>query len=323
MVLIVVFSFNRAMQLDYLLKSILQSYKIEYKIVVLYHTTDEHAKGYELLIKKYKQYNNFSFVERKLNLVDLSCLFSIKNKTDLKFFVKHSRLFNKKSDNFKSLLEKSMRKSNCEFVMFNTDDGYFFDNLEVEDDVFTIIRNNPRSTSYRCYVGENLENFPNYVKRWGNNYLWDYFKDKNITHWSYTFAVDGTIYHRETLLKVLLKVPYHNPVSLETNVEGYCKKNKLFGIGLGPITSKVVGTLLNQVSKTVNNPTINISTKILNDWYVKGFQLKLKLPQIIDKVNLVPEEVRIYNEVEEKVLYTLNDIGRDIQSKFGIGGTKL
>ncbi|RTZ00899.1 hypothetical protein EKM02_07460 [Flavobacterium sp. RSP49] len=323
MVLNVIFSFNRAMQLDYLLTSILKNYKIDYQILVIYHTSGEHDKGYELLIKKYKQYNNFSFVKRKPTLLDISCFFSIKNKTDFKFFLKHSRIFNRKSDNFKSLLEKSIQGSDCEFVMFNTDDGYFFDDLDVEEDVLTLIRNNPRNTSYRCYVGENLENFPSYVKRWGDNYLWDYFKDKNITHWSYNFAVDGTIYDRKTLLKILCKVPYHNPVSLETNVVGYCTKNKLFGIGLGPITSKVVGTLLNQVSKAVDNPTINIDTEILNNWYVKGFRLKLKLPQSIDKVNLVPEEVKIYNDIEEQILYILNDSGREIQRKFGIGGTKL
>jgi len=323
MVLNIIFSFNRAMQLDHLLRSILENHKIDYKIIVLYHTTGNHREGYEIVKKKYRNSENFSFIERKPTLLDVSCLSSVKNTSDFKFFVKHSRLFDKNSDNFKSLLEKILKKSDCEFIMFNTDDGYFFDHLIIDEDVFSLIRNNPENVSYRAYVGENLEHFPSYVKRWGNHYLWDYFRDKNVTHWSYNFAIDATVYHRETLLRLLRKVPYHNPVSLEANVEGYCRRKGYFGIGLGPVTSKVVGTLLNQVSKAINNPTIDINPKTLNDYFIKGFSLKLKLTPQIDKVNLVPEEVKVYNDVEEKIIYTLNESGREIQKKFGIKGTEL
>lgn len=323
MLLNIIFSFNRAMQLDYLLQSIIDNYKIEYKILILYHTTGNHHEGYKILQEKYKNYDNFSFVERKPNLLDTASLFAIRNKSDLKFVVMHSRLFKKNTDNFKALLEKQIKKSDCEFIMFNTDDGVFLDNLTIGEDVYSLIRNNPKNVSYRAYVGENLEDFPSYVKRWGDNYLWNYFVDKNITHWSYNFAIDATVYHRKTLLKILRNVPYHNPVSLEGNVMGYCTRNKLLGIGLGPIKSIAVGTLLNQVSKIVNNPTIDIDPKILNDFFVKGFRLKLKLMSSINKVNLIPDEVKVYNDVEEKVLYTLNESGKELQKKYGIGGTEL
>lgn len=323
MILDVIFSFNRAMQLDHLLKSILKHYKFDYKILILYHTTGKHNEGYELLKEKYSQYNNFIFEERKPVFFDISFLRSIKNIKDLKFFIKSSRIFNTKSDNFKSLLERILNKCECEFVMFNTDDGFYYDDLYVNKEVLSFIRTNPKNTSYRCYVGENIENFPSYVKRWNNIYLWNYFEDPNITHWSYNFAIDGTIYHKETLLKILKKISYNNPVSLEAQTVGYCTIKKLFGIGLGPITSKLVGTLLNQVSKDVNNPTINVDPNDLNDWFLKGFSLQLKLPQPINQVNLVPEEVKVYNDTEERIIYKLDENGKNIQSKFGISGTKL
>lgn len=64
MILNVIFSYNRAVQLDYLIKSILERFKTDSKIVILYHTTGAHKDGYELLKKKYED-KGVSFVERK------------------------------------------------------------------------------------------------------------------------------------------------------------------------------------------------------------------------------------------------------------------
>ena len=76
--------------------------------------------------------------------------------------------------------------------------------------IFTqnLIKYNPKSVSYRLYVGKNLENFPTYVKRWGDYYLWDYFFDDKVTHWSYPFAVDGTIYNTKGILEILKNLTY-------------------------------------------------------------------------------------------------------------------
>ncbi len=49
--------------------------------------------------------------------------------------------------------------------MFNTDDGVFFEDVIVPEEVFSIIRNNPENASYRLYVGDNLEGMPHYLEK--------------------------------------------------------------------------------------------------------------------------------------------------------------
>lgn len=55
MLLNVVFSYNRAMQLDCFLESFINNIRFptNYELAVVYHTTGEHKHGYEKLIKKY------------------------------------------------------------------------------------------------------------------------------------------------------------------------------------------------------------------------------------------------------------------------------
>lgn len=89
--------------------------------------------------------------------------------------------------------------------------------------------------------------------------MWDYFFDDKVTHWSYPFAVDGTIYNTKGILEILKNVYYYNPVTLESNVENYAKKNNLFAIGLSPITSKLIGTKLNDTNENIETQKIQLS----------------------------------------------------------------
>ena len=72
MLLNIIFSYNRAMQVDYLLSTILKNLKIvEIDTVILYHTTGEHKIGYDRLIEKYRSFDNIKFIERKKAFVDM------------------------------------------------------------------------------------------------------------------------------------------------------------------------------------------------------------------------------------------------------------
>ncbi len=64
MILNVIFSYNRAIQLDYLIQSVIKRFKSDSKVVILYHTTGAHQQGYDLL-KKICRSKSISFVERK------------------------------------------------------------------------------------------------------------------------------------------------------------------------------------------------------------------------------------------------------------------
>lgn len=321
MLLNIIFSYNRAMQLDYLLQSTLRHFKInDFEIAIIYHTTGEHKKGYQLLQENYKDYKFIKFYERKEGF-DLGILPAINCRKHLRFFNKY-HFKNKKRDNFKGLLERIMRDTSHEFVMFNTDDGVFLKDVYFDEEILNLIRFNP-NTSYRTYIGDNLEGFPDYVKQWNTYYLWNYYHDKyKVTHWSYPFAVDGTIYHTKYLLSIIKKIAYHNPITLEGNAVEYIKRNKLFGLGISPLKSILIGTILNRVSVDSFNPTLNIGVDQLNTEFLDGNRIDLITPEIITISNIVPEKVFLIKDNKKTLLYEKNVEGESLQSNYGAEGTK-
>lgn len=315
MFLNIIFSYNRAMQLDYLLKSILDRFKIDnYSIAIIYHTTNDHHKGYEFLKKKYKDYQFIKFHERKEGF-DLGILPALNCRTHLKFFNQY-HFKNKLRDNFKGLLEGILKNTSSEFVMFDTDDGFFNSDFTLNPEVLNLIRNNKKQVSYRNYLGENIEGFPDYVKDCVSFKLWDYYNQTKITHWSYPFSVDGTIYNTKGLLSIIKKVAYHNPITLEDRVFHYVKRNKLLAIGLSPINSILNGTILNRVSVDTFNPALNIDINLLNQKLIEGYELELKFSEDKSQVNIVPELVLLKKgDIVEKI-YEIDDLGKSIQNQF-------
>lgn len=309
------------MQLDYLLQSVIAHFKTENKIVIIYHSTGEHKKGYEFLKEKYASYKSISFAERKKVFFDISYLHTFGKRKNISFF-REKNFFKKNADDFKNLVQKTIKHSNCEFVMFNTDDGLFFEDVIVPDEVLNIIRKNPEQASYRMYVGDNLEGMPSFVEKKKGYYSWDYYAESKIHHWTYPFSVDGTIYDSGGLLKNLKKIVYNNPVMLEGNGEQYIKKNKLFKIGLSPLKSNLVQTKLNRVSADTLNPTIHIHPDFLNAKFIDGYTLELVLPDFIDNANIVPNRIILKKGIKRKTIYTIDEHGKNVQSLLGIEGAK-
>jgi hypothetical protein len=231
-------------------------------------------------------------------------------------------LFNKKSDNFKTLLESILEKTNAEFVMFNTDDGVYFDNVFVDDSVYESIRQNPFQTSFRLYLGKNIFGIPKYVKIENNMCSWNYYTPDKFNHWTCMFSVDGTIYHTKSILKILKNVEYHNPITLEANVYDYTKSNFFLGLGLSPIKSSLVCTKLNRVSVDSFNPTISINVDYLNEKFIDNYELFLHLPEIINNSNVVPNEVFLLKETEFLSIYKKDEYGEIVQNALGPEGTK-
>jgi hypothetical protein len=326
MIQIVIFSFNRAMQLDYLLKSILLRFKSpKFKIAIIYHTTGYHKKGYEKLRAKYYDNKDISFHERKRQIFGLKSYYpTFHNKINFKLFIKNSIIFNRKSDNFKRLLESLLKKTTCDYVMFNTDDGYFFEDVNISPKILNLITSNPLQTSFRLYVGENLDEHPDFINNIDNEYYeWNYYENSKITHWTYPFAVDGTIYHTKSILSIIRRIYYHNPIDLEGNGVSYVRKNKLLSLGLGPIKSKLVCTKLNRVSTTSFNPTIHINVDYLNQKFIEGYELELEMPTTITNANIVPSKVYLIKETERELIYSIDEKGKKIQSALGVEGTKF
>lgn len=321
MLLNVIFSFNRALQLEYLLNSMLKQFRIEnYKVAIVYHCTGEHVEGYQLLQKKFGQYEFISFHERTDGYALLSYL-PLYSGEENKNFIKKYHFKNPKRDNFKALVERVLKDTDCEFTMFNTDDGFFYREFHLPTQVQNLIRLNA-DVSYRTYIGDNIKGMPEYVKKWGDNYLWDYYSESKVHHWSYPFAVDGTVYNTAGILKLIRRVAYHNPVTLESNAEIYTKRNKKLNIGLSPQKSLLICTKLNRVSADTLNPTIHISADLLNEKFLDGFELSLKFQETIDNANLVPLAVDLVKEEIVETIYEFDEAGREVQNNLTEVGAK-
>lgn len=302
------------MQLDYFLKSGLERFKFPTETVVIYHATGDHAKGYKKLIEKYSKYLHLRFVERLPNKLSTYLKFRLTKEQKQKYL---------KGDNFKSVLEQIIGDSTHEFVMFNTDDGLWINDVNISEEIFNMIKNNPSSVSYRMYVGNNLEELPPFVRNWNGIYLWDYYSEKRVTHWTYPFAIDGTVYSRSFIASILNKMWYSGPVDLEESGVNYIRKNKLLSIGMSPLSATLIGTVINRVSTTSLNPVVgNIGVDDLNNYFLNDYTLFYELPKLLNKVHYVPEKIFAVKGSESILLYKKDNEGKKIQDSFGIGGTK-
>lgn len=317
MIQIVIFSFNRAMQLDFMLQSILKRFKYpSFKIAIIYHTTGVHDKGYEKLIEKYKDNEGIKFYERKKQILRTKLFYNFDN---FKLLIKHFFLFKRSLDNFKPLLESVLKTSDCEFVIFNTDDAYAFVNIEIPDEALNLIRKHPMDTTYRMYVGDNLVEFPDFPVKIDNLYYkWSYYEHNRLSHWTFPFAVDATVYHTQSILKILKKVFYHNPITLENHACRFVKRNHLFSIGLSPIKSEFICTKLNRVSTISENPTIHIDPDLLNQKYIEGYELELNLPKDIINTSIVPLIVTFAKGNTKEIVYELDEEGRKVQQNLSL-----
>lgn len=316
-VLIIIFSFNRALQLECLLNTILVRFIYpEFKIAVVYHHTETHKASYAKLIGNFQDNRLIKFYlinENTIFIKDtLPLLFSIRN---LARFIKHPYL-RKKRDNFKELTEKIISKSQCEFTFFLTDDGYFYKDVIVPDTVFDLIRINPMQNSYRMYVGDNLFNFPEKLTINDGVYNWNYNDPELHSHWAYPFSVDATIYDSKSVLKVIKPVLYHMPTTLEGYIMYKCKKKGIFLNGYSSKESNYVGTFINRVASIGNNKSGNIDADLLKDYFMEGYSLNYKFKVPPHEHAFIPDSLILNHPEKEKITINLQPSLNQLENSY-------
>ena len=271
MILAIIFSFDRAMQLELLLESIFKydaTKQFDLHVVYASSSTD-FEKGYELIKSKFSTiqwHKETSFKERKV--WPLFPLYWRNYYWWLKY--KYSRTV---KSNFRSLVLSVMDESKNDSVMFLTDDSMFVNPIDIQPELMQKLELNGQSYSYSLRHGKNIL---------GGNYAemrdfieWDITKKHDHSEWSYPFSVDGHIYNKKILLHIYRKVIFKNPNTLEGNVACYIRDKKLFKKVLANKQSYLLGFELNRVQTISDNNNLNISSKTLNDLYLEGFHLNL------------------------------------------------
>jgi hypothetical protein len=300
--LIIIFSFNRAIQLDCLLRSLIKNLtSVNYSIAIVYHYSGKHKKGYEKLEKKYHDFNTIVFYKRAKEYSfitnTLPLLFHNRN---IYRYLKH-KFLRSNLDNFKILTESLILNSGCNFTMFLTDDGYFYDQVKIPEDIFEKIAEDPYQVSYRMYVGRNLKDCP-VLNEEDNLLRWNYYDPAMYSHWAYPFAVDATIYQSEALLNIIKPVFYHMPSTLESFVVTHCNTRKLLGKGYSPLRSNYIGLFINRVSPVGDNYSGSISVDMLNDRWLEGYELDYLFPIPPDQQSLIPTEIKLKHPYKEDII---------------------
>tara|TARA_Y100001963_G_scaffold157928_2_gene255790 strand:- start:4188 stop:5084 length:897 start_codon:yes stop_codon:yes gene_type:complete len=269
---IVIFSKDRAAQLDLCLKSIhenLKGFSRSWDIYII-HTSEseDFERGYSDLKKEWEKPFIHFFAESEYG-------------------------------GFKETLQEVVQRSG-EYILFFTDDDIVYRNLEYDfdlvDDKFktsgslltiglrlgsnTFVQDQYQNTI--CFIPDGIILQDEPIKEWDWKF---YCLQYGATSFGYPFSVDGHIYRTKTVKWIIENTPGHyNPNSLEGAVhrlhimETEYAENLTHKMGCFK-KSHVINTPLNRVQETFTNSAgkfFGNTAKELNDRFLEGYRLSLE-----------------------------------------------
>lgn len=255
---LVVFSYDRPMQLYAFLESVETYLSNPHRIHVIYRCTDKRfEKGYK------KVFNRFAYVRG------------------------HKQGKNPQND-FKRLVNKCVfsRQSKSPYIMFAVDDIILTDKVNLIQCTAALKKYNSWFFSLR--LGKNITKntmanpqtlepvhtgVPNGKNLGRNMFTWKFTDPTASGSWNYPNSTDVTIYRKKDLKRVLKKAQYTNPNTFEGEWHwNWQPRNKK---GLCFQKSKAVNLPLNVVNASWQSANINISTWQLLDKFLSGYKIDI------------------------------------------------
>lgn len=233
MINLIIFSKDRAMQLDGLLRSLYKYCDIYNKITIVYtFSNDEFRKGYEILKRRF------------------------------------DNIFWKKESDFKNDVLGSFNY--YKYTSFLVDDCLFFKSFDLDkNEVLYELDKGCCAISLR--LGDNCKYCGKSGLKYDNRlggYFWNWKDGKKS--FGYPLSVDGNMFETKEIVKILHSTHFQNPNKLETRMQKFRNtlKKKMFC----PKESILVSIPVNLVgeSNLPNGEYWNYSTKFLNDLYLSG-----------------------------------------------------
>lgn len=301
---IIIFSYNRALQLDALLSSIKKNWKnTEYHIDIIYNSSDStYQSGYDLLKQKtFDSEKKISFYKEQFirfpqwTIKELTDIYNLKL-LYLCPFLRHAKT------TFRKQLLNVLKESKAEHVMFLTDDSIFIKLVQLSSKDLSWINEDPFHNQISMRHGiETLGNKNlNYIDE---QYNWDFSHYSSNDHWGYRFSLDAHIYHREAMLKTLSSISFSNPNTLESSGMLYTNKKGLFNKGRCFKYMSILSFPINIVQTTFKNESLRVSTDILNKYFLKGYRLEYPEIKRFNTFQIYPDEVFITKEAERKITF--------------------
>jgi hypothetical protein len=271
----IIFSFNRAIQLDLLLRSIvIHDEKKMLSVTVLYACSGQkYEQGYDVLKERFPQ---VQFIREEKFAPRFVLPFFPMYWHNYFWWIKykHTRTV---SGNFRKQLISLIADSEKEYVMFLTDDSMFYKSITILQPVLADIRKRPLQHSFSLRHGNNIMG-GNFSYR--NALLnWNVFGRHDHPEWSHPFSVDGHIYSKRFILKAFRKVWFKNPNTLECNIACYVKEKKFLSTVFSNKKSALVGFELNRVQDVNENHNLNIDNNYLNVLFNEGYHMRISFDE--------------------------------------------
>lgn len=289
---IVIFSFNRALQLKALLYSLFKYvHCANMQIQVLYNTTNERFQdGYDILQNQFKEKVTFHKEKTKNYRFSFYELIDLYN---LRLLYLCPFLRGGKT-NFREQLLSLLCDKKGE-VMFLTDDSVFVDDVFIHENDLQWLHESPwhRQLSLRI-GGEFKTDDVTYVEK--NTWKFSSYSSRCI--WGYQFSLDAHIYDIYCMKEFLRCTTFKNPNTLESVGALHSgKKGKFeFGRHLGNV--KILSYPINIVQKTFDNEALNADINTLNEYLLCGYNLVLPKPQVITDFQVYPDYVEVVKDAE-------------------------
>lgn len=247
---LIIFSKNRACQLNLLLDSIKENAPLLFdKIKILYKADNEsYLDGYNKIISKYPTitfFNEKSFKNDVIRLIDDNIEATTLMVDDA---VVYNKIMARKTDIIKPVVEKN----------------YIF-SLRLG---LNCVYSHPANKEY--VIGEHEID--------GEYIIFDYTKQQ-VGDFKYPLSTDGHIFNTTLLKNLLVETNFNNPNTLEANLQVFVLINSLPKMVKCFTESKLVSIPVNLVNNTFNNRhglEFPISEKELNERFITGESIDLK-----------------------------------------------
>lgn len=299
MIQIIIFSFNRAIQLDTLLYSIKKYWESpSCEIDVVYNcSSDSFQKGYDYLIQKYSADRIISFHKEQKG----ECPYTWKellNPYNLKRLYKYPYL-RKPKTNFRSLTNTLMEKSAAHEVMFMTDDSLFINPVCLSSYILDWIEEEPTQRQFSLRIGKGINNQPSIGVSEDNGILsWNMNDMKRMNNWGYQFSVDAHIYNKECILQLFKTYNFCNPNSLEGYICNVVRRKGWFNQAKSFVTPRLLSFPINIVQNVEDNESLGVSPEMMNDWFLSGYTMKYPIPENYNMFQQYPKFLYLYKDDE-------------------------
>lgn len=290
---IIIFSFNRAMQLDALLDSINKyiDKALREDICVIYNTSSpDYEKGYEILKERY---DCKFFKERQVGRkpYPFGCYLNLFNWRKL---IRNPKARRQRT-NFRELTLQCLSSSDAELTLFLTDDSVFVQPVRLREEWMAFVYDDPGNSQLSLRLGTHYDVQPLKSREDDGLLCWRYSDNPINTDWGYRFSVDAHIYQTRELERVLSKCIFTNPSFLEGFVQDYARRNNLWNKGCSLTAPCILSYPLNMVQDVANNESQNVSPQMMNDLFLKGFKIVYPIPNQITAFQQYPEYIEFVN----------------------------